>query len=313
MVVRRATGAIEHRRFGDLADLVPPRDLMVFNTTRVFRARLLGTRDSGAAAEILLLKALGDDRWEAMVHPGGKLKPGRLVRVAPGFSVEVLETTDRRTRIVRLVCDGSADAAIERHGHVPLPPYIARDDTPEDAERYQTVYARERGSVAAPTAGLHFTPALLDALAAKGVRRADIVLHVGAGTFKPVEALDPGAHVMHEEWYRVPRETAAAVNAMHQAGGHVWAVGTTTLRSLESAVDADGSVQPREGETRMFIYPPYSVRSVDRLLTNFHLPRSTLLMLVAAFAGLDLIREAYAAAVRECYRFYSYGDAMVIV
>jgi S-adenosylmethionine:tRNA ribosyltransferase-isomerase len=313
MVVQRATGAIEHRRFGDLVDLVPPRDLMVFNTTRVFRARLLGTRDSGAAAEILLLKPLGDDRWEAMVHPGGKLKPGRLVRVAPGFSVEVLETTDRRTRTVRLVCDGSVDAAIERHGHVPLPPYIARDDTPEDAERYQTVYARERGSVAAPTAGLHFTPALLDALAAKGVRRADIVLHVGAGTFKPVEAPDAGGHVMHEEWYRVPRETAAAVNAARQAGGHVWAVGTTTLRSLESAVDADGSVQPREGETRMFIYPPYSVRSVDRLLTNFHLPRSTLLMLVAAFAGLDLIREAYAAAVHEHYRFYSYGDAMVIV
>jgi S-adenosylmethionine:tRNA ribosyltransferase-isomerase len=313
MVVDRATGSIAHRRFGDLVDLVPARDLMVFNTTRVFRARLLGTRDSGAAAEILLLKPLGDDRWEAMVHPGGKLKPGRVVHVAPGFGVEVLETTDRRTRIVRLVCDGDPDAAVDRHGHVPLPPYIARDDTPEDAERYQTVYARERGSVAAPTAGLHFTPRLLDALARKGVRRADIVLHVGAGTFKPVEAADPGGHVMHEEWYRVPGETAGAINAARLAGGRVWAVGTTTLRALESTVDASGDVQPGEGVTRMFIYPPYSIRAVDRLLTNFHLPRSTLLMLVAAFMGVELTREAYAAAVRERYRFYSYGDAMVIV
>ncbi|HVT38938.1 MAG TPA: S-adenosylmethionine:tRNA ribosyltransferase-isomerase, partial [Gemmatimonadaceae bacterium] len=172
---------------------------------------------------------------------------------------------------------------------------------------------RERGSVAAPTAGLHFTPHLLDALRAKGVRRADIVLHVGAGTFRPVEAVDPAGHVMHEEWYRVPAETATAANRARQAGCHVWAVGTTTLRALESTVNADGDVQPREGETRMFIYPPYSVRSVDRLLTNFHLPRSTLLLLVAAFAGVELTREAYAAAVRERYRFYSYGDAMVIV
>jgi S-adenosylmethionine:tRNA ribosyltransferase-isomerase len=313
MVVERATGSITHRRFHDIVDLIPASDLLVLNTTRVFRARLLGTRGSGAGAEILLLKALEGDRWEAMVHPGGKLKPGRVVHVAPGFDVEILGTTERRTRIVRLVGEGSAPDLIARHGHVPLPPYISRGDGEDDVARYQTVYAREPGSVAAPTAGLHFTPELLADLAAKGVRRADVLLHVGAGTFKPVDTDDPGLHVMHEEWYRVTAEAADQVNEVRRAGGKVWAVGTTTLRTLESAVDADARVHAGEGETRIFIHPPCAVRSVDRLLTNFHLPRSTLLMLVAAFAGLELIREAYAEAVREGYRFYSYGDAMVIL
>jgi S-adenosylmethionine:tRNA ribosyltransferase-isomerase len=313
MVVNRATGSIEHRRFGEFPDLVASGDLLVLNTSRVFRARLLGTRASGAPAEVLLLKPLDDTRWEAMVHPGGKLKPNRVVHIAPGFDVELLGVTERRTRIVRLVCNGSADDAIDRHGHVPLPPYIARRDTPEDAERYQTVYARERGSVAAPTAGLHFTPELLGALEQKGVNRADVVLHVGAGTFKPVTASDPALHAMHEEWYRVSRETAAAVNGARDVRASVWVAGTTSLRALESAVDADGRVHEREGETRIFIRPPWVIRSADRLLTNFHLPRSTLLMLVAAFAGWELIREAYDVAVREGYRFYSYGDAMVIV
>ncbi len=313
MVVERSTGTITHRRFRDIVELIPAEDLLVLNTTRVFRARLLGTRDSGASAEILLLKTLGDDRWEAMVHPGGKLKPGRVVHVAPGFDVEILETTERRTRVVRLVGEGSALDLIARHGHVPLPPYISRGDSAEDASRYQTVYAREPGSVAAPTAGLHFTPEILAELAAKGVRRADVLLHVGAGTFKPVEADDPGLHVMHEEWFRVTAEAADCVNEVRRAGRKVWAVGTTTLRTLESVVDADARVHALEGETRVFIRPPYAVRSVDRLLTNFHLPRSTLLMLVASFAGMELIREAYATAVREGYRFYSYGDAMVIL
>jgi S-adenosylmethionine:tRNA ribosyltransferase-isomerase len=313
MVVERSTGTITHRRFRDIVELIPAEDLLVLNTTRVFRARLLGARDSGASAEILLLKTLGGDRWEAMVHPGGKLKPGRVVHVAPGFDVEVLETTDRRTRVVRLVGEGIALDLIARHGHVPLPPYISRGDSAGDAARYQTVYAREPGSVAAPTAGLHFTPEVLAGLAAKGVRRADVLLHVGAGTFKPVETDDPGLHVMHEEWCRVTAEAADSVNEVRRAGGKVWAVGTTTLRALESAVDADARVHALEGETRIFIHPPCTVRSVDRLLTNFHLPRSTLLMLVAAFAGMELIREAYATAVREGYRFYSYGDAMVII
>lgn len=315
MVVERATGTITHRRFRDLVGLIPADDLLVLNTTRVFRARLLGSRDSGAPAEILLLKPLGDDRWEAMVHPGGKLKPGRIVHVAPGFDATILESTERRTRVVELIANGfpTVAEAIERHGHVPLPPYIGRADRASDAERYQTVYAAESGSVAAPTAGLHFTPELLDALAEKRVRRANVLLHVGAGTFKPVETEELSAHTMHEEWYRVSAEAAAAINDTRRRGAKVWAVGTTTVRTLESVVDSAGSVRAGEGDTRIFIHPPHAIRSVDHLVTNFHLPRSTLLMLVSAFTGLDLTREAYVQAVKEQYRFYSYGDAMLIL
>jgi S-adenosylmethionine:tRNA ribosyltransferase-isomerase len=313
MIVDRAAGTIAHGHFRDLETLIPAGDLLVLNTTRVFRARLLGRRDSGAPAEILLLKPLGDGTWEAMVSPGGKLKPGRVVHVADGFDVEILAATERRTRVVRPIADQPLDAAIERYGHVPLPPYIARPDVPADAEQYQTVYARERGSVAAPTAGLHFTPRLLNALAARGVRRADIVLHVGAGTFKPVEVEDPANHVMHEEWYAVSDAAARAVADTHAARHKVWAVGTTSVRTLESAARDDGTVVPGEGETRLFIRPPYRFRVVDRLITNFHLPRSTLIMLVAAFAGYDLTMRAYAEAVAGRYRFYSYGDAMVVL
>lgn len=313
MVIDRAAGSIAHRRFSDLESLVPPGDLLVLNRSRVLRARLLGRRDSGAPAEVLLLKPVGGSEWEAMVSPGGKLKPGRIVHVAPGFDVEIVSVTERRTRVVRLITEGPAEQAIERFGHVPLPPYIERADEPADRERYQTVYAREPGSVAAPTAGLHFTERLLDALAARGVGRADVVLHVGAGTFKPVEADDPAAHVMHEEWYSVSAETAAAVNAARGAGGRVWAVGTTAVRTLESAARPDGTLVAGDAETRIFIRPPYAFRAVDRLVTNFHLPRSTLIMLVAAFAGYDLTMRAYREAVAERYRFYSYGDAMAIL
>jgi S-adenosylmethionine:tRNA ribosyltransferase-isomerase len=313
MVVERATGRIEHRRFGDLPELMDAGDVLVVNTTRVFRARLLGRRDSGAPAEVLLLKARGGDRYEAMVSPGGKLKPGRRVHVAPGFDVEIEEVTERRTRVVRLCSELPVADAIDRYGHVPLPPYIARADEPADAERYQTVYARQIGSVAAPTAGLHFTGELLSELAGRGVRRADVVLHVGAGTFKPVEAADPGDHVMHEEWYSVPAATAELVTAARRAGSRVWAVGTTSVRTLESAARDDGTVIAGSAETRIFIRPPYRFRAVDRLITNFHLPRSTLIMLVAAFAGYDLTMRAYREAVDVGYRFYSYGDAMAIV
>lgn len=315
MTVDRATGAISHGTFRDIVARAPAGDLVVLNTTRVFRARLLGTRDSGSPAEILLLKPLGADRWEAMVHPGARLKPGRVVHVAPGFDATILESTGRGTRVVQLIAGGFPNVAdaIERHGHVPLPPYIDRADRAADAERYQTVYANENGSVAAPTAGLHFTPELLAALASKGVRRADVLLHVGAGTFKPVESENLVEHTMHEEWYRVGAASAAAVNETRARGAKVWAVGTTTVRTLESVVDPAGKVRAGEGETRIFIHPPAAVRSVDHLVTNFHLPRSTLLMLVAAFAGLDLMREAYAMAVAERYRFYSYGDAMLIL
>lgn len=313
MVVNRADDSIEHRTFAEIADLIAPNDVLVVNRTRVFCARLLGTRASGAPAEVLLLKSLGDGRYEAMVSPGGKLKPGRRVDISPGFSAEILEVTERRTRIVRLESELPLDEAIERFGHMPLPPYIQRSDTTDDVERYQTVFAREAGSVAAPTAGLHFTTELLDRLAARGVARAELLLHVGAGTFKPVEVDDPAQHVMHEEWYSVSPETAQLVNDRRTAGGRTWAVGTTSVRTLESVADAGGMIRAGEGETRIFIRPPYVFRGVDRIVTNFHLPRSTLIMLVAAFAGYELTMRAYRVAVESGYRFYSYGDAMVVV
>ena len=321
MVVDRAAGTLAHRTFADLPALMRAGDVLVLNTTRVFRARLLGTRSNGARGEALLLRALdptgphGPDTYEAMVSPGGKLKPGRRLQIAEDFAVEVLEVRpERRTRVVRLhAADGDVAGAIERHGHVPLPPYIQRADDAADVERYQTVYAREAGSVAAPTAGLHVTPELLAAVTARGVRRADIVLHVGAGTFKPVEVEDPAEHVMHEEWYDVPAASAAAVKTARDAGGHVWALGTTSARTLESAAGPDGVLRAGAGETRLFVRPGYTFRAVDRLVTNFHLPRSTLLMLVAALAGYELTMHAYREAVREGYRFYSYGDAMAVV
>jgi S-adenosylmethionine:tRNA ribosyltransferase-isomerase len=317
LIVERESGSMRHGRFGDLRDLIPAGDVLVLNTTRVIRARLLGTRaSSGAPAEVMLLRPHPERdayTFEALVHPGGKLKAGRVVTIARDLSVEILEVTERRTRIVRLVTPLSPDDALARHGHIPLPPYIARPDAGADAERYQTVYAREPGSVAAPTAGLHFTPELLADLATRGVRRADVLLHVGAGTFKPVEHDDPAQHVMHEEWFSVGRDAADAVNGARARGRHVWAVGTTAVRTLESAVGADGGLRATSGETRLFIRPPYTFRAVDRLITNFHLPRSTLLMLVAAFAGYELTMHAYRTAIAHDYRFYSYGDAMVVL
>ena len=317
MVVDRTSGTISHRRFSDLPELIAPGDLLIVNRSRVVKARLLGTRvGSGAPAEIFLLSPLGDGRYEALVSPGGKLKPGRLVEIAPGFTVEILEVTERRTRIVQLRAAApfaDVEQAIEAHGHVPLPPYITRGDEASDLDRYQTVYAREPGSVAAPTAGLHFTPELLATLSARGVRRGEVVLHVGAGTFKPVEVDDPAGHVMHEERFVIPDATAQALIETRGARGRVWAVGTTTVRTLESAAEDGRTVRAGEGETRIFIRPPTRLRVVDALVTNFHLPRSTLIMLVAAVAGYELTMRAYHEAIAERYRFYSYGDAMAIV
>jgi S-adenosylmethionine:tRNA ribosyltransferase-isomerase len=313
LVLNRSTGEIEHKNFADLADLIPAGDALVLNTTRVFRARLLGVRDNGTPAEVLLLRSLGGLEWEAMVHPGGKLKPGRVVTFAEDFNAEIVATTERRTRVVRLNTPLEIDDAIEKYGHVPLPPYITRDDQPTDADRYQTVYAKESGSVAAPTAGLHFTPELLDRLTAKGVRRADVILHVGAGTFKPVETEHPADHVMHEESYILPARTASILNETRSNGGKIWAVGTTSVRTLESAVGDDGIFRDKSSDTRIFIRPPYEFSAVDRLITNFHLPRSTLIMLVAAFAGFELTMRAYQEAMARGYRFYSYGDAMAVV
>ena len=313
LVADRASGTITHRTFGDLAELIPAGDAIVLNTTRVMRARLIGKRDNGATAEVFLLRATGPLTYEAMVHPGGKLKPGKRVTIAPDLIVEIESTTERRTRIVKLISQMPVETAIETYGHVPLPPYIKRGDEIADAERYQTVYARERGSVAAPTAGLHFTPELLSRLEEKGVRRAEVVLHVGAGTFKPVDTDDPSEHVMHEEPFTLSGDAARVLNETRASGGKIWAVGTTTVRTLESVVRDDGSFSATSGETKIFIRPPYEFRAVDHLITNFHLPRSTLLMLVAAFAGHDLTMKAYAEAIAGDYRFFSYGDAMVVV
>ncbi len=313
LVVDRATGALSHRVFRDLAELIPAGDAIVVNTTRVFRARLLGQRESGSPAEILLLRALDAQHYEAMIHPGGKLRPGRIVTIAPGFHVEIVDSTPRRTRIVKLVTSGDPQAAIEAHGHIPLPPYIGRTDDPADAAGYQTVYATQSGSVAAPTAGLHFTPELLSRLEARGVSRIDVLLHVGAGTFRPVQDDDPSRHLMHEEWCEVSADAAAAINAVRGRGGKVWAVGTTSVRTLETAASEDGRLHASRCDTNIFLRPPHTFRGVDHLITNFHLPKSTLIMLVAAFAGYDLTMRAYRTAVEEHYRFYSYGDAMVIV
>jgi S-adenosylmethionine:tRNA ribosyltransferase-isomerase len=312
MVVNRSTGEISHRSFSDLEELIPAGDAIVLNITRVFRARLLGIRENGTPAEVFLLRPLGDSTWEAMVHPGGKLKPGRTVHIADDFEAEIVSTTERRTRVVRFNTTLSIEQAIEKYGHVPLPPYITRADEKSDAERYQTVYAKESGSVAAPTAGLHFTPEILENLSSKGVRRADLILHVGAGTFKPVDTEHPADHVMHEESYILPAGTADVLNETRRSGGKIWAVGTTSVRTLESAIGEDGIFVEKSGDTKIFIRPPYEFRAVDRLITNFHLPRSTLVMLVAAFAGYDLTMRAYQEAVGERYRLYSYGDAMLV-
>lgn len=320
MVVDRAQGNIAHHAFKDIVQYLNAGDALVLNTTRVFKARLLGTRDSGAPAEVLLLKEEKRGMWEAMVQPGNKLKPGRIVTFSPAFCAELGEPTERGTRLVKLIVDGAKPgdrdaerAAIAAHGHVPLPPYIERADAPADLERYQTVYSRQEGSVAAPTAGLHFTPELLATLSEQGVQRADVLLHVGAGTFKPVETDDPAQHEMHEEWYDVPEETAALLTETRRQGKRICAVGTTSLRTLESAWRPDGSFAAGSAETRIFIRPPAKVHSADALITNFHLPRSTLLMLVAAFAGYELMMHAYQTAIQEKYRFYSYGDAMLIL
>jgi S-adenosylmethionine:tRNA ribosyltransferase-isomerase len=298
--------------FSQLTSLVAPGDLLVLNTTRVRHARLLGTRPSGAPAEVLLIHPGTDGTWVAMGKPGSALQPGKRIHLADDVFVETEEVLPDGHRVVRIVGTGAEDA-IARFGRLPLPPYISRDPTELDEERYQTVYARAEGSVAAPTAGLHFTPAILDALSAKGVLISGLDLQVGPGTFKPVEVDDPREHPMHPERYEISPRLAALVEVVREQGGRVWAVGTTVVRALESAADESGRVRAGPGETRLMITPGYTFRVVDRLLTNFHLPRSTLLMLVSAFAGLDLTRAAYRHAVAQRYRFYSYGDAMVIV
>ncbi|MGH7607839.1 MAG: tRNA preQ1(34) S-adenosylmethionine ribosyltransferase-isomerase QueA [Gemmatimonadales bacterium] len=313
LVLDRAGGAIRHLRFGDLAGVIPAGDVLVLNTSKVIPARLHGRRETGAAAEILLVRALPDGTWLALGHPGGKLKPGRRVTFGADSAVEVVERLGGGLRRVRFVGALDAHATLAQYGEVPLPPYIRRPPSREDRDRYQTVYAEHEGSVAAPTAGLHFSPPLLDHLRARGVAIAGLDLHVGPGTFKPVDQEDLTRHPMHPEPFSIPPGAAALINEGRGAGRHIWAVGTTVVRALESAVERDGRVSPADGETALFIYPPYRFQAVDRLLTNFHLPRSTLLMLVCAFGGYEVVMRAYREAVRAGYRFYSYGDAMLVV
>jgi S-adenosylmethionine:tRNA ribosyltransferase-isomerase len=315
LVVARDGSRFRHLEFRDLQGLVGPGDALVLNETRVFPARLRGRKPTGAPAEVLLLRpTTADEReWEALVRPGGKLKPGREIVIDPAFRIRVLDSAPGGGRLVRLETKLEPRAAIERWGEMPLPPYIERAAVADDRERYQTVYARAAGSVAAPTAGLHFTPSLLDALREKGVEVVTLVLHVGVGTFRPVDFEELDRHEMHAEWYEVPGESADRLNELRSRGGAVWAVGTTVARTLESVTDDQGVVRAGSGWTDLFIRPPYRFKGVDRLVTNFHLPRSTLLMLVSAFAGHDRTMAAYHEAVEEGYRFYSYGDAMVIV
>ncbi len=315
LVVRKGEGAVAHRTFRDLVELIPAGDALVVNETRVIPARILGRKPTGAPAEVLLLRPASPDEreWKALVRPGGKLKPGRVIDVDDGFRIHIVDSIPGGGRIVRLETDLPPREAIERWGAMPLPPYIDREADAGDTDRYQTVYARARGSVAAPTAGLHFMPPMLDALREKGVAIVPVVLHVGLGTFRPVDEEDVSAHEMHAEWYEVPAASAEALNAVRERGGARWAVGTTVARTLESVAADDGTVPGRSGWTDLFIRPPYRFRAVDHLVTNFHLPRSTLLMLVSAFAGYDTAMGAYREAVNAGYRFYSYGDAMLIL
>ena len=352
LVLDRARGRFTDAAFPALLERFSVGDAVVVNDSRVFPARLLGRKPTGARAEILLVRPESDALqpfapfddfdeadtrlWRAMVRPGGKLKPGRTVDIADGFAVDILDSASDGTRLVRLVGDGDPWSLIQRHGRVPLPPYIVRDtrdtrdtrDDADDRERYQTVYAAPSGSVAAPTAGLHFTREMLAAVESRGVRLVPLTLHVGFGTFRPVTAERIDEHEVAPEAYSFSSSAAAALNATRAAGGRVFAVGTTSCRVLETVVaragagagvaaagagvSSGGPFAPGRGWTNLFIRPPYTFRAVDALVTNFHLPRSSLLMLVAAFAGRELTLAAYAHAIRERYRFYSYGDAMVI-
>ena len=305
---------LEDRHVADLPELLRPGDVMVFNDTRVIPARLDGRRGA-AKVELTLHKQLGPDAWAAFARPARKLKPGDRIDFAPGFAAMVAAKAEAGEVELRFDCAGPAlRDALHRHGRMPLPPYIEsrRPADASDLRDYQTIFADREGAVAAPTAGLHFTAGLLARLEARGISHAMVTLHVGAGTFLPVKVEDTDAHRMHAEWGEVTAAAAAAINAARAAGGRLVAAGTTALRLLESAAEADGRIQPFAGDTRLFITPGYRFKAVDILFSNFHLPRSTLLMLVAAFVGRERILAAYAHAIAERYRFYSYGDATLL-
>lgn len=312
LVMDRNTGEVTHGTFRDILRYLHPGDALILNDTKVIPARLLGEREgTGASIEILLLKRMEKDVWECLVRPGKKLRPGARAVFGDGsLKAEILEVVEGGNRLVRFEFEGIFEEALDRLGEMPLPPYITHKL--KDRGRYQTVYARYEGSAAAPTAGLHFTPELLDEVRALGVQTGFVTLHVGLGTFRPVKVDDVEQHTMHTEWYNVPEETADLINRTHQAGGRVICVGTTSCRTVESAADENGIVHAGSDDTSIFIYPGYHFKTMDGLITNFHLPESTLIMLVSAFAGREHVLKAYEEAVRERYRFFSFGDAMFI-
>ena len=309
LVMDRKTGEIEHRTFRDITEYLRPGDTLVLNDTKVIPARLLGVKEeTGANAEILLLKRVSDRQWETLVKPGKKLRPGARVTFGDGsLRAVILDVLEGGNRLVEFEYEGIFEEVLDRLGEMPLPPYITHKL--QDKNRYQTVYARYEGSAAAPTAGLHFTQDLLEEIRKKGVRTAFVTLHVGLGTFRPVKVDDVTAHHMHTEWYNVSEEAAELINRTHVEGHRVICVGTTACRTVESAADQDGIVRAGADDTSIFIYPGYRFRVMDALITNFHLPESTLVMLVSAFAGRENVLGAYKKAIEEKYRFFSFGDA----
>lgn len=311
MVLSPKTQTIEHRHFYQLDEYLTDGDVLIFNDTRVIPARLIGVRQpTGGKAEVFLLRQLERDRWEVLVKPGKKMRVGSVIAFGHELSCEVLAHTDFGGRIVKFSYEGIFEEILDRLGTMPLPPYI--HETLEDPERYQTIYSREKGSAAAPTAGLHFTESLMDRLRKKGVHLGFVTLHVGLGTFRPVQVDEIEDHVMHSEFYSIPTETADLIRMAKQEGRRVVAVGTTSIRTLESAAVDHGMIEAKQGWTNIFIYPGYQFKIVDAVITNFHLPKSTLIMLVSAFAGREFTLQAYQTAVEENYRFFSFGDAMLI-
>lgn len=311
LVYDRRTDKTEHRIFRDVADYLKAGDVLVVNNTKVLPARIYAHTENGGAVEVLLLKRLEKDRWEVLVKPGRKCVRGRTLYVSEELSLTVEDITDSGERIVRFNYDGIFEDILNRVGNMPLPPYIKKKL--EDKSRYQTVYAQKDGSAAAPTAGLHFTPALLDGLREKGVEIAEVLLHVGLGTFRPVKEEIITEHKMHSEYYEIGEEAAETINRAKREGRRIIAVGTTSVRTLESAADESGYVKACSGNTEIFIYPPYKFKCVDALITNFHLPESTLIMLVAALTGREKVLSLYETAVREGYRFFSFGDEMLVL
>ena len=311
LVLDRRTGALEHRHFYDIIDYLNPGDCLVMNDSRVLPARLLGQRPTGGAVEVLLLRDLGGGAWECLVKPGRKMQQGQAVSFGDGaLTATVTQVQEDGNRVVQFHYQGIFLEILERLGKMPLPPYIQEEL--QDQERYQTVYSRSLGSAAAPTAGLHFTRELLDRIRQKGISEAFVTLHVGLGTFRPVKEEEITDHIMHSEWYTMDADTAELINSTRAAGGKIWAVGTTATRTLETIAAEDGSVRAQSGWTDIFIYPGYRFKVVDHLVTNFHLPESTLMMLISAFATREQVMNAYQQAVQQEYRFFSFGDSMLL-